>query len=132
MSNLHAVNSGTDVPMSGNTTETVVGTCSAFSIANPGGQGIRVSGVVNFTQGTAGTGVNVRVRRDNLTGTQVGETQLHTLAAGASGNLPFDQVDALLSATNQVYVVTLQAVAATAVGTANSWTIAAQAATASE
>ena len=118
--------------MSGNTTETVVGTNSAFNIANPGGQGVRISGVVNFTQNTNGTAVTVRVRRDNLTGTLVGEAQTYTLAAAASANIPFDQVDALLSATGQVYVVTLQAVAATAIGTANSWTIGAVAATAAE
>jgi hypothetical protein len=132
MANLHGVSSGTDVPMSGNTTETVVGTCTAFTIANPGGQGVRVSGVINFTQNTNGTGVTVRVRRDSLVGTLVGEAQLYTLAAAAAANIPFDQVDALLAATNQVYVVTLQPVAATAIGTANSWTIGAQAATAVE
>lgn len=131
MANVHAVASGTDVPVV-TTAETVIATSNAFSVSNPQGQGIRVSGVINFTTGTSTTAVTIRVRRDTLTGTLVGEAQTHTIGAAITANLPFDQVDALLSATNQVYVATIQQTAASANGTGNSWTIGCQSATAVE
>lgn len=131
MSNLHAVSSGTDVPVV-TTAETVIGSSTPFNIANPSGQGIRVSGVINFTTGTNTTAVVIRVRRDSLTGTLVGEAQTHTIGAAVSANLAFDQVDALLTGTNQVYVVTIVQTGASANGAANSWTMECQSATAAE
>ena len=88
--------------------------------------GVRISGVVNVTAGTAATGVVIKVRRTNaITGTQVGgagASQTHTLAAGATANIPYDMADGP-PGTLEDYCVTVTQVAATGNGTVNSGSI---------
>jgi hypothetical protein len=132
MSNLHAVGSSTDVPLV-TTAETVVATTSIFNVGNTGGQGVSVGGVFNITTGTGTTAIVVRVRRATLTGTQVGESQTHTIGAAVSANIAFEQLDSgVLDGTAQSYVVTVSQTAASANGTVNNAAIHAQSATAVE
>lgn len=75
-----------------------------------------ICGTINFLAGTAATAVTVRVKTSG--GTLVGTAQLHTIAAGATANIPFTVVDQTGSPTAS-YQVTLQQTAATGNGTVN-------------
>lgn len=75
-----------------------------------------IQGVVNFTAGTAATAVTVRCRTSG--GTQFGTSQVVTIAAGNSANIPFMFSDVSGLATN-TYTISLQQTAATGNGTAN-------------
>jgi hypothetical protein len=109
------------------TTETVVATAPAFSYNNPGTSGVSISGVINLTMGTAGTGSIIRVRQGSLTGPIVGVSggTTQTEAAAAVANIPFEVEDTsgFYQAANSIYVVTVQPVAATGNSTVNQATI---------
>jgi hypothetical protein len=102
------------------TAETAAATSSLVPEQNPSGQGVRISGVVNVTAGTATTAVQVRVRAGSgVTGTLIGNALTHTLAAGASASIPFDALDTTTVSAGLQYTVTVQQVAATGNGSVN-------------
>lgn len=107
------------------TTETVVATAPAASFYTPGSNGVSISGVVNFTMGASGTAVTVRVRQGSLTGPLVGNAVVETLAAAAIANIPYEAEDTsgFPQAAGSIYVVTVQATAATGNDTVNQATI---------
>ena len=75
-----------------------------------------VRGFAAFTVGTAGTAVRLRIRKDSVSGTVVGDSGALT-GGVAAGNLLVENVvgvDASPSNTGQVYALTLQVTSATA------------------
>lgn len=86
----------------------------------PSGDNTRIHGVINITPGASTTAVVVKVRRGTgVAGAQVGNTATHTLAAGASGSIPFDVTDFGAQFMSQVYSVTLTQTAGAGAGTIN-------------
>lgn len=80
-----------------------------------------VTGVLNVTAGTSTTAVVIRVRQGIGTGgAVVGNADTHTLAAGASANIPVKKED-LVGAS--AYTVTVTQTAATGNGSVNSASI---------
>lgn len=67
------------------TAETVVATVTGVSTNQPG-QTVALKGTLNITTAGSTTALTLRVRRDSLTGTQVGETQTDTLYAAAGSS----------------------------------------------
>lgn len=118
MSNLSTVGVASNTTLV-TTAEAVAATSAAKDIENPGGQGTRISGIVNVTTGAATTAVVVRVREDSLTGNVIGEALTHTIGAAVSATIPFDALDTSLTDDNKVYVVTVTQTAATGNGTVN-------------
>jgi hypothetical protein len=85
-----------------------------------------IDGFINYSPGTVGTTVTLRVRRSTLTGTLIGVAQTVTVAPGpvTPTAIPVAAADAIVQATpptipGQVYVVTLQQAAGSGVGTVN-------------
>jgi hypothetical protein len=79
-----------------------------------------ISGVINITAGTATTAVVIRVRRGNgVAGTLVGETEPHTLAAGAQANIPYGVTDFPGAVGSQQYTASVVQTAATGNGAIN-------------
>lgn len=77
-----------------------------------------ISGVANFTAGTAATAVAISCVDQG--GTQVGTTQTVTVAAGSSYNLAFEFTDLRgLQVSPSAYTIRLQQTAATGNGTVN-------------
>lgn len=115
------------------TAETAAATSTAFSVNDPGGQGVRVSGAVNVTTGVGCTGLTIRVCRGGAAGGPlVGNALPVTIGASASVSVPFDVVDPQLQAQAQQYTVTVQQAGATGNATVNQATICCEAATAVE
>lgn len=101
------------------TTELDCGTVSLGGRNVGSGEGLVISGEVNILQGTNGTAATVRVRKgEGIAGTLVGVAQVHTIAAAATGSIPFAAVDPA-PADNASYSVTVQLTAATANGAVN-------------
>ena len=99
---------------------TVTGTTVAPAIVSPFvGQGTArdgnlITGFINYTQGTAGTAVTIRVRAGaTVTGTLIGVADVNTLAAAAVANIEFGALDLSVFPAGNQYVVTVQATAAT-------------------
>jgi hypothetical protein len=87
---------------------------------NPLISGVVVDGVVNFTPGVGTTQLTIRVRRGTtIAGALVGVAQVHALAAGVPGGVPFSAFDTAPVAGGS-YCVTVQQTAgpATAAGSA--------------
>lgn len=108
------------------TAETIAATSSAVAESEAGAaaQGVKVSGVLNVTAGTGTTAVTVRVRAGTtLSGALIGNAVVHTLAAAALANIPFEAIDPTLIQAGAQYVVTVQQTAATANGSVNQATI---------
>jgi hypothetical protein len=101
--------------------ETVVATLTGVDLRFSD-QVIKLQGVVNFTVGTSGNAATLRLRRDSLTGTQVGTTitlpaSTIVATAVATGLINFsDQPGNVAGAT---YVMTLQVASAAAISTVN-------------
>jgi len=75
---------------------------------------VLIQGFVNYTQGTAGTAVTIRVRTGTTTGgTLIGAADVHTLAAAARAQIPFAALDLAQFPAGNQYCVTVQATAAT-------------------
>lgn len=78
-----------------------------------------VRGFAAFTVGTSGTAVRLRIRKDNVSGTVIGDTG--ALTGGiAAGNLVVENVagvDTSPSNTGQVYAMTLTVTAGAAAST---------------
>lgn len=118
--------------------ETAIATSDVVSWI-PGGsaEGLIVRGVLNITAGASTTAVVVRVRKGvGLAGANVGPAAgtPHTLAAGASANIPFEILDiaptpnitfpsGAQSAAQAVYTVSVAQTAGTVAGTVNYGTI---------
>jgi len=79
-----------------------------------------ISGVINITAGTGTTEVVVRVRRGStVAGALVGETDPHTLAAGAKANIPFEVADTPGAVASQQYTASVVQTGASGNGTIN-------------
>jgi len=77
-------------------------------------EGNLITGFINYTQGTAGTAVTIRVRAGaTVTGTLIGVADVNTLAAAATANIEFGALDLATFPAGNQYVVTVQATAAT-------------------
>lgn len=106
------------------TAETVAVVLPALGEAVPVGMGFLISGYVNFSGGTTGTTVQIRVRQGTTTGgTQVGTTDTHTIVAGAPQSIPFAQLFGGPAPAGNQFCVTVQNPAATANGVINDATI---------
>jgi hypothetical protein len=111
------------------TAEFVVATLPPLALpAEPAGgllTAVVIDGFINYTAGTLGTQITLRVRRNSLTGTAVGPVQNVTTVAANATAIPVAALDSLVQASppqmpGQVYVVTCQQVgSATAAGTVN-------------
>ncbi len=90
--------------------------------ATPGPANNCIEGVLNITTGAGTTAVVVKCRRRDatggITGAQVGTSQTHTLAAGASANIAFEFIDPS-APTADGYTITVTQTAGTAPGTVN-------------
>jgi hypothetical protein len=76
-------------------------------------EGNLITGFINYTQGTAGTAVTVRVRAGaTVTGTLIGAADVHTVAAAALAQIPFAALDLATFPAGNQYVVTVQATSA--------------------
>jgi hypothetical protein len=102
------------------TAETVVATLAGVSTNQPG-QTPGFEGQVTVTSGTSTTGVTLRIRRDSLTGTVVGETVPDTLS-GAAGTVETHNIYAEDTNSGEfsgrTYVLTVAQIAASANGSA--------------
>lgn len=98
------------------TAETVVCTLVPISTSGPSTQVI-LEGAAQITAGTSTTGVQLRVRRGGLTGTQVGATSQTAGDARTQLQASIQVDDFPGDVANQVYVLTAQQVAATGNGT---------------
>ena len=106
------------------TAETVAAVLPALAEAMPVGMGFLISGFVNFTGGTTGTTVQIRVRQGTTTaGAQVGSTDTHTIVAAAPQSIPFAQLFGGAAPAGNQFCVTVQNPAATANGVINDATI---------
>lgn len=101
--------------------ETIIATSPGVVLRYPG-QTIKVYGSVNFTVGTSGTAGTLKLRRDSVTGTQI----------GVSVTIPVSQITATQTAdgviaafdtpgdvNGQIYVMTLTVTAGAATSTVN-------------
>lgn len=102
------------------TAETVVATLAGASTSRAG-KAVRLHGMVKLTTGAGTTAVNLRIRRDSLTGTEVAESNVVQVEA-AAGSTEDHDISADDGANgelyNQTYVLTAQQTAATGDGTA--------------
>jgi hypothetical protein len=102
------------------TAETVVAAIPPFSSGGLSGQGVRLHGVVNLTGGTGNTNMLVRVRQTDINGSVVGNGASNdSVGAGTIRSIPYSVLDTSPPAGTVVYVVTVQAVAASGNGTVN-------------
>jgi hypothetical protein len=110
------------------TAETVVATLSGVSVARLG-EIPRLHGVVSITLGTATTAVVLRVRRDSVTGTVVGEVQTDQIYSAAGSNETHEIVVSDIGVgelAGATYVLTVVQTAATGNGTATHASLEAQ------
>ena len=102
------------------TAETVVATLGGVSVARPG-ESVRLHGEATVTTGTATTALALRLRRDSLTGVQVGETITDQVEA-AAGSTETHDIVATDPAPGELagasYVLTVSQTAATGNGSA--------------
>lgn len=77
-----------------------------------------IEATIDFTTGTGTTGLTVRCRRGTgVLGTQVGASNLDTIAAGNSQPVSVNFTDTPGAVAGQIYTITVQQTAATANGT---------------
>ncbi len=100
------------------TAETVIATLTGVSTSGAGKR-VRLKGECKLTTGANTTDLNLRIRRDSLTGTETTESNLVRVEAAAPNNEDHD-VMALDTPAGEIfnatYVLTLQQTAATADG----------------
>lgn len=111
--------SSTDVPVV-TTAETVIASVAGTSTNQPGQQ-VAIRCVVQFTVGASTTALTLRIRRDSLTGTAVGEANVIQIstAAGSSEEHVIEVEDAGAGEfSGRTYVCTVAQTAATGNGTA--------------
>lgn len=103
-------------------TETVVATLTVNT--DPAfHKGVILLGFGATTQGANGTGVTLKLRRTDTSGTTVKSTGIIPLAAGVLGTLSVAGVDATAPVVGQVYVLTALHTAATAASTYSAVTL---------
>lgn len=92
------------------TAETVVATLSGISTSGPG-RTIRLKGQAKITTGGSTTALNLRIRRDSLTGTVVDESNIVQIEAAAGSTEDHDiAAEDIPSGEvfNATYVLTVQ------------------------
>jgi hypothetical protein len=103
------------------TAETVVATLAGLSTGQAG-QTVALRGKANITLGTSTTAIVMRVRRDSLTGTVVGEVQTEQISTAAASTEDHEIYREDVGAgefNGRTYVVTVSQTAAAANGTVN-------------
>jgi hypothetical protein len=103
------------------TAETVVATLTGMSTGQAG-QTVSLRGKANITLGASTTAVVMRVRRDSLTGTVVGEVQTEQISSAAGSTEDHEIYREDVGAgefAGRTYVVTVSATAASANGAVN-------------
>lgn len=107
----------TDVPESGNNTETVVATLTGV-IPEVASQAIALSADGTIALGASSTGGTFRIRRGGLAGTLVGEASTQTALAAAAGVTSFNvAMEDTPGEGNFTYVLTYQGTGDTGVAT---------------
>lgn len=104
-----------------NAAETVVATLTNVSLQSAN-QSVRLHGQINILTGTSTTSVVLRVRRDSVSGTVIGEAETDTLAAAVGGTEDHDieVTDAPgVELAGATYVLTVVQTAGAANGTVN-------------
>lgn len=86
-------------------------------------KGVVLLGFGATTQGTNGTGVTLKLRRTDTSGTTVKSTGIIPLAAGVLGTFSISGVDTGITPANQVYVLTATHTAASAASTYSAVTL---------
>jgi len=111
----------TDVPETGANTETVVNTTPVI-LSELDSPQVILTGSVQYTPPAAITSLTVRVRRDSLTGTLVGEAIIDAADPVATklGSIPFDFLDLPPGQFARSYVLTVQGAGEGGAGTCNS------------
>lgn len=107
----------TDTPLV-TVAETVVATLAGVSTNQPG-QTVALRGQINFTSGTATTAVTLRIRRDGIAGTIIGEPPVDALQAAVGAVETHDVYAEDAGAgefSGRTYVLTVQQTAATGNG----------------
>lgn len=102
------------------TAEAVIATLAGISTNGPG-RTVRLKGQAKITTGTNTTAVNLRIRRDSLTGTEIAESNIvqNESAAGNTEDHDISAEDPLAGEVfNATYVLTAQQTAASANGAA--------------
>ena len=89
------------------------------------GKGVVLMGFGAFTQGTDGTGVTLKIRRTDASGSTLKSTGILPYAAAVLGAASIVAVDTGVSPLNQVYVLTATHTAASAASTYSAATLAA-------
>jgi hypothetical protein len=98
------------------TAETVVATLSGVSTSGPGRK-IQLKGEAKITTGASTTALNLRIRRDSLTGTVVDESNIVQIEAAAGSTEDHDISCEDIPAGeifNATYVLTVQGTASSA------------------
>lgn len=98
-----------DVPESAANTETIVATLPGVT-TEFSGQQITFVGFLAITPGTTVTGLTIRIRQENITGTIVGEAQVNQadIVASKLGTFHCFGQDPRADASGATYVVTIQ------------------------
>lgn len=113
----------------GTSAETAVASSVSENFNNPGAQGVKISGVLNVTPGTAATVLTLKVKMGaGTTGTSVTPVGGLTVpcTAGVNQWIPFEALDTTTGQTGTVaqrYTVTLQQTSGTGAGTVNYGTL---------
>lgn len=94
-------------------TETVVATLAGITTL-PGGARVLLDGTVLFDGAVGTTSGIVRIRRDSVTGTLVGEGQAVTVAGDVTVSIPVHAEDAPGEISGRSYVLTAEAAGAAA------------------
>lgn len=94
----------TDVPLTSGV-EAVVATLGGITTWSPDNV-VRLTGWVSLTTAAGATGTTLRFRRQSLTGTQVGESQLVSTAAATTFELVIDAEDTPGDVAGLPYVLT--------------------------
>lgn len=117
----------TNAAESANNTETVVCTLSGISTEFDG-QNIHLRGWLKLTAGTGTTGGQLRIRRDSLTGTAVGDGTANVIQFIASkvGDSTIEVDDPSRTLFAATYVLTYQGAGDTGVGTFTAASLVAQ------
>lgn len=122
---MHKNSASSGLTNPGASAETVVYTTPLIQVGPTGPlvNPIDISGTLYLTAGTGTTAVVIRCRQGSLSGPQVGPSETHTLAAGASAAISFGFTDltTFLEAApaGGAYVITVQQTGGTGAGTAN-------------
>ena len=102
----------------GGATETAVLTTSGNNVDTVQKK-VSIIGFLNITPGTSATACVIKIRRNTVSGTQVGTTESPIDVAATSQTISFGATDTPGESANLVYVVTVTETSAGANGTVN-------------